>query len=108
MVFGTGRVLTFASFEYAEYPAPFCARTRNVYIVFGWLLITPVPVKDTAAPMSVNVEVVAVCDSTRIAVASGALFVQVKFTCVAEVAVALKFEGAAGSPCIVVDVTSFE
>ena len=68
----------------------------------------PVLVRVAAIPMSVNVADPGGWNSTRIAVASGALFIHVKVTCVAEVAVALKLVGAAGSPCIVVDVTSFE
>jgi len=61
-------------------------------------LITAVLVSVVAAPMSMYVAADAVRDSTRIAEASEALFVQVKLTWVAEVAVALKPDGAEGSP----------
>jgi len=65
-------------------------------------------VNDGAAPISVNDVDPAGCDSTRIAVASGALFVQVRFTWLEEIAVACRFVGAAGSAWSVVTVTSLE
>jgi hypothetical protein len=47
--------------------------------------------------MSVKVVALGGRYSTRIAVASGALFVQVRFTWLDEIAVAWRFVGAAGS-----------
>ena len=59
--------------------------------------MTPVPVNVEAAKMSVNVVELGGRYSTLIAVASGALFVQVRFTWLDEIAVACRFVGAAGS-----------
>ena len=71
-------------------------------------MLIPVLVRDAAAPMSVNADAVDGLDSTRITVADGALFVQVRLTWVVEVAMALRPVGAAGGACVVVAVTSFE
>jgi hypothetical protein len=87
-VFGSGSVVTVATLEYAEYPAPFCARTRKLYVVFGWRFGTPVLVSVAAGPISAKFVELAGKYSTRIAVASGALFVHVRFTWLEETAVA--------------------
>jgi hypothetical protein len=87
-VFGIGRVVAVAMFEYVEYPALFCARTRKLYVVLGWRFVTVVLVRVAAAPMSVNDTNPAACDSTRTAVASGALFVHVRAIWLEETTVA--------------------
>ena len=89
-------MVTVAIFEYAEYPAAFCARTRKLYVVLGWRFVIPVLVSVAAAPISVNDVDPAGSDSTRIAVASGALFVQVRLIWLEETAVAWRFVGATG------------
>jgi hypothetical protein len=76
--------------------------------VFGWRFGTPVLVSVAAAPISAKFVEPAVRYSTRIAVASGALFVHVRFTWLEEVAAACRFVGAAGSAWSVVTVTSLE
>src|ERR1039458_3324746 len=80
-VLGIASVVADVVFEYAEYPAAFCARTRNVYVVFGWRFAREADVGVAAAPTSEKLEEPVGWDSTLIAVASGALFVQVRFTC---------------------------
>ena len=68
----------------------------------------PALVRVAAIPMSVKLAAPGDWTSTRIAVASGALFDHVRFTCVDDAAVACKLVGAGGSPCRVEDATSFE
>lgn len=65
-------------------------------------------VNDGAAPISIKDEEPEDCDSTRIAMASGALFVHVRLTCVDENAVPCRFVGAAGRAWGVVTGTSLE
>src|ERR1039457_5363581 len=101
-VFGIGSVVAATALEYVEYPAALCARTRKPYVVLGWRFVMPVLRRVAAVPMSVKVAAPATCDSTRIAVASGALFVQIRFTWLDEIAVACRFVGAAGSDWSVV------
>jgi hypothetical protein len=76
--------------------------------VFGWRFATPVPVRVEAAKISVNVEDPGGRYSTLIAVASGALLIHVRLTCVGDTATAWRFVGAAGRPCDVVALTTFE
>jgi hypothetical protein len=50
--FRTGNVVVVVTFEYPEYPAAFCARTRNVYVVFGWRFVMEADESVGAAPTS--------------------------------------------------------